>query len=111
MLTKKEVFRHYIKCLPEEHSETIKQLFIIADNHNLGFITPYEANSKAIEYIDHYVNKTTIFDLFSYIERDIFANIFYEIFMLFEDADEIHYDSDNQDYVLEQLYKKIRNYL
>ena len=111
MHTKKEIFNHYIKCFPEEHSETIKELFIIADNHRLGFITTYEANSKAIDYIDHYVNKTTIFDLFSYIEKDIFANIFYEIFMLFEDADEIHYDSDNQDYVLEQLYKKIRKYL
>lgn len=111
MLTKKEIFRHYIKCLPEEHSETIKQLFIIADNLHYQFISPYEANSKAIEYIDHYVNKTTIFASFNYIEKDIFANIFYEIFMLFEDSDEIHYDSDNQDHVLEQLYKKIKKYL
>lgn len=111
MLTTKEIFKHYIKSFPEEHSETIKQLFIIADNLHYQLISPYKANSKAIEYIDYYVNNTTIFDTFNYIEKDIFANIFYEMFMLFEDADEIQYDSDNQDYVLEQLYKKIRKYL
>ena len=107
MLTKKEIFKHYIKFSIEEHIDALKQFVIISNNLEDGLISLYDANDEAIDYIKHYV-KTTIFDTFNYIEKDILADIFYNIFLLSLNFDDIRYDSDNQESWLKPLCDRIR---